>query len=382
MHHQIPNPTDYEIDPERGFLLGHPPLKQLPAEFEKWEQVAAQVPILLMTGRLRSTLQRLPRPDLNRLETIDHWRRAMLLLSVFGQSYVWGENPPATVIPRSIAGPWWQVAEKLGRPPIASHASLGLYNWRLIDEDRPFDLDNVDTLQPFLGGLDERWFYVTTAAIEARGGPAVAAIVEAQTAVSSGRVEALMAGLEKLKIALGHMQAVLLRIPEKCSPYIFFHRIRPFIAGWDEAGLIYEGVSQTPQHFVGGSAAQSSLLPALDAGLGIEHLSPHTGSFMQEMRRYMPPSHRNFVQAVENGPSVRPFVLAQALTYPALADLYNDCLAAVDQFRKKHLEIAVRYIMNEAPDDERAAYGTGGSSFVPFLSTARQETKERKINRQ
>ncbi|MCB0170770.1 MAG: hypothetical protein KDJ97_09490, partial [Anaerolineae bacterium] len=95
MPHQIPNPTDYEIDPERGFLLGHPPLKRLPAEFERWERVAAQVPVLLMTGRLRSTLEHLPLPDLNRLETIDHWRRAMLLLSVFGNSYVWGENPPA-----------------------------------------------------------------------------------------------------------------------------------------------------------------------------------------------------------------------------------------------------------------------------------------------
>ncbi|MCB9109464.1 MAG: hypothetical protein H6633_35295 [Anaerolineales bacterium] len=381
MPHQIPNPTDYEIDPERGFLLGHPPLKRLPAEFERWERVAAQVPVLLMTGRLRSTLEHLPLPDLNRLETIDHWRRAMLLLSVFGNSYVWGENPPATVIPRSIAVPWWQVAEKLGRPPIAAHASLGLYNWQLIDKDRPFDLDNVDTLQPLLGGLDERWFYVTTAAIEARGGLAVAAVVEAQIAVDSGQADMLGQSLEKLKTALGRMHAVLQRIPEKCSPYIFFHRIRPFIAGWDEAGVIYEGVSQTPQHFVGGSAAQSSLLPAIDAGLGIEHPSPHSGPFMQEMRRYMPPSHRNFVQAVENGPSVRQFVQDQALTYPALAELYNHCLAGVDQFRKKHLEIAVRYIMNEAPDDERAAYGTGGSSFVPFLSTTRQETKDRKIDR-
>ena len=47
----------------------------------------------------------------------DNVERAMLLLSVFGNAYVWAESEPAQVIPQSIAVPWRRVADTLGRPP-------------------------------------------------------------------------------------------------------------------------------------------------------------------------------------------------------------------------------------------------------------------------
>jgi len=72
------------------------------------------------------------------------------------------------------------------------------------------------------------------------------------------------------------MCASLKCMQEGCHPFIFYHRVRPFLSGWKQNpalpfGVLYEGVSPYKQQFYGGSAAQSSLLPFLDIGLGISH---------------------------------------------------------------------------------------------------------------
>jgi indoleamine 2,3-dioxygenase len=367
--------TTYQIDPARGFLPAVDPLERLPAFFESWERLASLLPALLLAHQLRPALEQLSPLAVNRLEDDRQRRRAMLLLSVLGHAYVWGEARPARVLPRGIAVPWWQVAETLGRPPIASHASIVLYNWRLLDKDGPLTLNNLASLQSFLGGLDEAWFYLVTVAIEAQGAPALPAMVVAQAAAAAGDLAGVVRQLELIAAVLAEMHALLLRMPEKCDPYIFYHRIRPFLAGWEAPGLIYEGVSETPQQFAGGSAAQSSLLQALDAGLGIVHHDDETRPFLLEMRRYMPPPHRQFIESLEAGPSLRHIILTQRDHHPALYERYNDCVQRLDQFRKAHLEIAVRYILHQTPDRE-AVKGTGGTSFVPFLSQARRETRE------
>ncbi|MCA8905243.1 MAG: indoleamine 2,3-dioxygenase, partial [Hyphomonas sp.] len=45
-----------------------------------------------------------------------------------------------------------------------------LENWRLIDQDGPIDLSNVQVIQHFDGGMDEAWFILVHVAIEARAG--------------------------------------------------------------------------------------------------------------------------------------------------------------------------------------------------------------------
>lgn len=368
----------YQVDPARGFLPSQDPLERLPAGFEAWDRLASQMPALLLAGKLRPALERLTSPDLNLLESDGHLQRAMLLLSLFGNAYVWGDEKPATVVPRGIALPWWTVAERLGQPPIITYSSLVLYNWRLLDKSAPPGLGNLATLQLFLGGSDEQWFYLISVAIEAKGASAIRAIVDAQNAAARGRVADLADSLKEIAYAIAEMRETLLRVEEKCDPYIYYHRVRPFIAGWGEAGVVYEGVSGEPQKFVGASAAQSSLLQAMDAGLGVIHRDDETSPFLFAMRRYMPPAHRRFIEALEDGPSLRQFVLDRKQSVPALCDLYDACIQALDHFRKKHLELAVRYISRQAPGAE-ATEGTGGTNFVSFLSKVRKETKEKEI---
>src|SRR5215216_6356334 len=90
----------YQIDPVRGFLPADEPIEQLPPTFEQWERIAANVPALLMADQLRSTLDQLLPLPVNRLENEPQLQRAMVLLSVFGNAYVWAGEQPAVSIPR------------------------------------------------------------------------------------------------------------------------------------------------------------------------------------------------------------------------------------------------------------------------------------------
>ena len=372
------NLVDYQVDPVRGFLPSQNPVQQLPPGFEAWEHIAANLPALIIAGRLRKTIDQMPVPDLKKLETEGQMRRAMLLLSHFGNAYIWGDNPPARVIPHSLAVPWAEVAEQVGRPMIISHASIVLDNWRLLDEQAPLALENIGTLQLFLGGMDEAWFYLITVALEARGAAGLPALVALQHAVATHRTEDVVTHLKAVAGMIEEVSDALQRVYEKCAPYVFYHRVRPFLAGWDAPGVIYEGISDTPVMLFGGSAAQSSLFQAIDAGLGVKHEDQKTSPFLMEMRNYMPPPHRRFIEALEAGPSVHQYVLDHGTSFPTLQDQYNTCIELLSAFRKQHFEITVRYIKQQAQPDADAL-GTGGTDFVPFLTAVRKETQKKTI---
>lgn len=374
--------TSYNIDPVRGFLPAQDPLTHLPAPFAEWDRLAGELPALLLTGRVRETLERLPTPDLACLEDSRQLERAMLIISAFGMAYVWGMEPPAKRLPAALALPWHAIADKLGRPPIISHASIVLNNWRRLEPTEPITPENLACVQHFLGGMDEQWFFTVTAALEAAGAPALLPLVrikEALTMSNSGAEPApIISNLQRIVPIFEHVLAVLQRMYEKCDPHIFYLRIRPFLTGWETEGIVYEGVSETPLKLNGGSAAQSSLIQAFDAGLGIEHLHPETRPFLTLMRDYMPPPHRRFVEELGAGASLYDYVLQHQQQSPALAQTYNACIKGLDNIRKAHIEIAVRYILHQSPAGEKGL-GTGGTSFVPFLSRARKETVERRV---
>jgi len=303
--------------------------------------------------------------------------RAMLLLSVFGNAYVWAEEKPAMTIPRSIAVPWCRVADELGRPPIISHASIVLRNWRRIDPDGGFNLENLETLQLFGGSPDEQWFYLIPAAMEAHGAQALVAIESARSAVADKRSDALAHELETIGRVVEELTGILLRTPEQCDPYIFYKRVRPYLTGWPEPGIVYEGVSETPVKLAGGSAAQSSLFQAIDAALGISHEHEDSRPFLLTMRRHMPPQHRAFLETLdEGGPLLRSLVMERRADHRELGERYQAAVRALDSFRKTHFEIAVRYITRQAPEHHEAK-GTGGTNLRTFLMKTRDETKDK-----
>src|SRR5919106_1282468 len=374
---------DYEVDGDRGFLPAPDPLDRLPSDFSPWDEIGRALPKLLMTGKVRCFIQDMLLLDVTRLRDDRERRRAMAILSFLGHAYVWGEKETVSSIPACLALPWHQLASRLGRPPVLSYASYALDNWRRLDPNQPIELGNIALLQNFLGGQDEEWFVVIHVAIEAKAGPALAAIVAAQRAVIDDQPEVVESQLATIARTLEAIHEIMLRMPERCDPYIYFHRVRPYIHGWANhpslpSGMIYEGVEDYrghPQSFRGETGAQSSIIPCLDAALGIAHAEDMLRSYLREMRDYMPPKHRKFIEAVEEGPSVRGYVKRLAKAHPALRVAYNAAMEGVEVFRSTHLTYARNYIMKQS---QRGAHnpadvGTGGTPFVAYLKKQRGE---------
>lgn len=387
MSGQIVKIEDYGLSEEFGYMQNVDPVTSLPAGNEAWDEMGKNLPKYLMGSDFRKRVKELPPFNIQTLKTEGEIRRAMLVLSYIGMAYQWSDTNPAFVIPERLAKPWYEVGKLVGRPPILSYASYSIDNWYRLDKKGPIECGNIALLQCFLGGQDEEWFILIHIDIEKKAGKALKAIEEAQSAVVSNDVEKLEKALTKMRDGIKAMYDVLARMPEKCDPYVYFHRVRPYIFGWKNNpalpdGVIYEGVDEYQgkgQKFRGETGAQSAIVPALDGVLGIEHERDELRDYLMEMRQYMPPKHVKFIEAVENGPSVRDFVFKQ--NNNSLKNIFNECVSLVADFRALHLEYAGTYIHAQAQKTpgNPSAVGTGGTPFMIYLRKHRDETRNQPV---
>ena len=379
--------ADYGITEEFGYLPSYDPAQSLSAGNEEWDQFGKDLPKLLMGSGFRKRVNSLPKFNVDKLNGEAEIQRAMLVLSYIGQAYQWSDNKAATVMPQVLAKPWYEVGKLVGRPPILSYQSYASDNWRRFDKSGAIECGNIGLLQCFLGGQDEEWFILIHIDIEKKAGKALKAIEQAQEAVVAQDAEKVEAALIKMRAALSSMYEVLGRMPERCDPYIYFHRVRPYIFGWRNNpslpnGVVYEGVDEykgVGQKFRGETGAQSAIIPAMDGVLGIEHEKDELREYLMEMRTYMPPKHVAFIEAVEAGPSVRNFVTT--IKRSSLTQVFNDCIELVANFRAMHLEYAGTYIhaQAQATPGNPSAVGTGGTPFMIYLRKHRDETKKQTV---
>ena len=376
----VPDLTQWEVHAQRGFLPDPDPLLELPPEYAAWDRINRELPGLLAAGSaaiLRS-VSRLPTLELAGLQTAAMHNRAMVLLSVLAHAFVWADpQQPRRLLPAAIALPLGTLAAQLGRPPLCTHATTVLHNWRRLDPDGPIELGNVATLAGFFGGLDEAWFLLVTLEVEARGAPAVVCGLQLQAAVAALDADAATEVLERMHAILQDMMAALQRMYERCAPFVFFNRLRPFLAGWKDEpllpdGLIYEGFSQEPLQYFGASAAQSALFPLFDEVLGIAHDPGNAGGYLGQMRSYMLGGHRRLLDYVAAGPSVRQWLL-RLPEGGALRAAYNLCVGELGVLRTLHMRIAAEYIVAQARTGAEAR-GTGSTTVIPFLKSVRDET--------
>jgi indoleamine 2,3-dioxygenase len=376
----------FGMSPERGFLPDLDPRPSLPAPFVAWQECAAELPKRLLTRTLRRAVRALPAFDPSELRDEGELRCAMRLLSFLGHAFVFESDPPAQSIPPVLAVPWCAVAERCGRPPVLSYASYALDNWRRLDPAEPLGLDNLALLQNFLGGVDEDWFVTIHVAIEARASGLLAAALPAQAAARLGDTARLEDLLGTLADGLEALVALLLRMPERCDPYIYYRRVRPWIHGWKDHpalphGLVYEGVGARGRRLRGETGAQSGIVPAIDALLGVSHAADPLRAYLSEMRGYMPPGHRAFLEELEAGPSLREAVREREADHPSLGEAYDACLHWLEHFRATHLEYAARYIhrQSQASSANPTELGTGGTPFMAYLKKHRDETRRHRL---
>jgi indoleamine 2,3-dioxygenase len=377
----------FDVSAERGFLPEHDPEQALPAQLALWDELARELPKRLAAQRVRAAVRSLPRFELAALRTREEERAAMRALSFIAHAFVWEGAAPASEIPEQLAAPWCELAQTLGRPPVLSYASYALDNWRRLDPRGSLTTDNLAILQNFLGGQDEDWFILIHVEIEALAAKALRAALPTAAAARAGDASALTAGLEEVASALEGMLASLRRMPERCDPYIYFHRVRPFIHGWKNhpalpSGVVYAGgESSAPLQLRGETGAQSTIVPVLDALLGVAHAPDPLREYLDEMRGYMPPGHRAFLAHVEAEGGVRGAVREQRSAHPELAEVYDACLRWLEAFRSLHLEYAASYIHAQAgrganPSD----VGTGGTPFMRYLAKHRDETSRHRVS--
>lgn len=379
----------FGVTSERGFLPVKDPLKQLPAAFAVWDELSRELPKLLTGYQLRRMVDSMPELDSDGLKDDAELNRAMMILSYLGHAYVWEKQPYPSRFPRALSVPWNNIAKRLGRPPILSYASYALHNWKRLDPTGPIELGNIALLQNFLGGIDEEWFIIIHVDIEAKAAKIVAAQWAAQEGVKSQDVVAVSDALTEMVEAFRAMNVTMERMPERCDPYIYFHRVRPYIHGWKNnpalpGGMIYEGVSEfanQPQFYRGETGSQSSIVPMLDSGLKIVHQDDPLRHHLKEMEDYMPAGHRALIHEAAVRPSLRAFVEAQTAQNPHIRERFNEVLVEIEKFRTTHLEYAAAYIFKQAQKDpgNPSAVGTGGTPFMPYLKKHRDETGAQKV---
>ncbi|KAF2716654.1 indoleamine 2,3-dioxygenase [Polychaeton citri CBS 116435] len=429
----VPQPEDYDVSPIHGFLPTDPPLEMLPdSYYAPWEFVVKNLQGLILSGRLHEHVEDLPILTTDRLFGEAQWRRAYSVLAFIAHAYIWGGKKPCERVPPPITIPFTSTCQHLDLPLVATYSGLVLWNWRpIFDAERVDTLSNLDMIDSYTGSLDEKWFYLISVAIEARGGPIVPLMLRAIEAARANDVATVTNCLQAFAERLDDLGQMLGRMYDHCDPHVFYNRIRPYLAGsknMAEAGLpngvVFDnGGPMNKQRYVqysGGSNAQSSLIQFFDIALGVEHFP--TGSkgheetkdkhvpsenFIRDMRRYMPGAHARFLADVTKVANIREFV--QERYYDRKLSLaYDACLAMLSAFRDRHIQIVSRYIIVQSQkakkDQQQAAKspaplktilpvrskeqqtqaavsvakkdlkGTGGTSLIPFLRQARDET--------
>ena len=354
--------------------------------------IAAHLPKLLLTGQVQKTIKDL---NVNALSVnsiikdgdIREVKLAMAHLSFISHAYIWGGKNPEKTLPEAIAKPWVKLANKLERPPILSYGSYCLDNWYRVDSKEDISLQNVGLITNFLGGVDEDWFVTIHVCIENAASKAVNAATNLSNLNEDNSINDYLANLKDIVASLKEVNNIFSRMPEKCDPYIYYHRVRPFIFGTKDnpdlkKGLIYEGqFNNKPQFFRGETGAQSSIMPFLDGALGIYHTKDHLRHYLNEMRDYMPPEHRKMIEDVESRSNAKTYIQQSK----RLVNEYNKCLEEIRKFRALHLEFAATYIHQQSQIKNpfgrggSTITGTGGTPFMKYLKKHRDETQKQKI---
>lgn len=365
----------YWVDPVTGFVPGTPPLTRLPSAFDAWEALVPNIPALIRARRFPQALAALPPFAIEALASDAEQERALLLLCHCANVSVWGGAEPNLVLPAAIARPLCTVAAHLERQPIAHYASMTLRNWQLIDANAPLSVDNARTQVQFLGGVDEDWFFIASMGVELAGAPLLPIVAASDHASRFADDNALVALIGRFVDGMTAVHTALERVRLWCDPHTYYHRVRPFVSGWPAPGVIYEGVWSEPRRYLGGSAAQSSLIQLFDALFGIAHPDSPAGSYLRTVRDYMPKPQRQFVEDIERTSAVR----ARAMSgTPALHAAYNAALNTLEQFRRAHMQLAHDYILRPAGTPGEAL-GTGGTALTAFLRGAQDSTSSSRL---
>lgn len=353
---------------DRGLLMSPDPYRDIPDMPDDIQDAARAIADWIANGDIRARLTALPIVEVplnGDVPILEAWYRVYAFLAT---AYVHTPNlPAADHLPASIAVPLSRVAARIDRPPILTYSGFTLNNWQRRDPSGDFSVKNLDTILHFTHFPDETWFTLIHVAVEAQAACALEGMCRAVAAVHVDDAATVESNLAAIARGLTGMTETFRRMPEGCSPDIYFDHVRPFFFGFN--GVVFQGADDpSPRTLRGGTGAQSSVVPALGTGLGIAHVQNALTAHLIDMRQYMPKPHQDFIDRMKSSP-IRDYVLANR--DQALCDAYDAALLALLEFRRTHFGFARVYIFNKSPQ----AYGTGGTDFMDWLRRLADETE-------
>ena len=295
-------------------------------------------------------------------------------------------SPTAIHIPPSLSIPLRAVSDRLGLPPICTYSDTICYNYSVPGSaDR---LEDFSIHSTFSSTPDEVHFYRTQAMIEYRGARAMPLMKSIISAVDASCLGPVPTHLDQLTKVVDELTEILANVRTDCDPAVFYNQIRVWFPGGRVIYDIEDGES-VEEEWMGSSAAQSSIIQALDAFLGIEPLThrpqekydvqPSDGSkmaFLARMRLYLPVDHRAFLEELSRfGQQMRTFIFEHPDWEQAAETMeaYNRVIDAMRRFRSGHIRVVALYVTTQQRKGEKSA-GTGGTSGVPFLKSIRDQT--------
>jgi len=299
------------------------------------------------------------------------------------------EEQPAETLPVYIAEPFLALSNKLKRPPMIDYGSTVLYNWARIDPNGPITPSNVRCVLRLTGLVDEEWFFKTHVVIEAEAAHVVSAIMGALAAsTDADLLEQLIALEEALWRVVRACLPIMYERDEngvpRCSEHVFYTILRPLIKS---GSLEFQCEDRSEMmDLVGPSGAMSSLLPCVDAVLGVQMTSGKLRETLSNFEKSMPYEHRLFLEEIRGKTSIRqrldlsrPPNGQTTDQHDVLVRSFNRCISRLLDFRWQHWQYVKNFIMK--PGNISHAVGSGGTTF-DFLQQHITDTENARLTEQ
>lgn len=363
------NLEKYGVSKDTGFVPAQGTQK-LPVYYKPWEDVARGLSIKLNSGTFSQELDLLPALSVDHLCDEHQWQRAYILLAFLIHALVHGSH--RTTVPAVLSVPFLAVCDHLGLRPVLSYAGLCLYNWATGGDEQV--LQGLEVEMSFTGTQDEAAFYLVPVLVELAGGRLPALMLKTLIAAGERDWSFVSRNLETCTETIATMTVTLGQL-SLCHPQVFYHQIRPYIAGLD---VDFERADDSPLHVKqpGGSAVQSSLFMFIDHVLGVAHDNP----MLEDMRLYMPRGHRRLLEEISAQPSLTDLMEIHDAPSDVLEKLAV-CRNTLQSWRSRHIAVVMRYIVlpaqAAAKDKNKEAVqvaGTAGSSPLRFLKQLKEDT--------
>jgi len=288
-----------------GFVPLRAPLLSLPGSHTAWDDVAAQLPALYRDMTLRPVMEHMPVLPADPAALPDSaLHRAATVLGILGHAYVHVSAPEPADVPASIAEPWAEVRQRLGRAPepVLAYTDLILNNWRVDGEgagegDRvPLRVGNLRLLVPTVDNQEERVFYLSQLEILAGCAPIVPAVADAQDAILNDDRDGLRDALDAVTAVLRTVSRSSLslidprpRSATHVNPVVWAKTVAPLAVPF-RTGVL------------GPSGTASPIFNLLDVFLGRRSHGSQLGSEIACHRRSYPLHWRALLDAVERVP--------------------------------------------------------------------------------